>query len=54
MPPAPKPTGKPSSHQLSVEIGSWFKAYATGAGVIAIPLVLVLLLAAWLLGGRIG
>jgi hypothetical protein len=30
-------------NSLSVEIGGWFRAYATGLGVIAIPLVIVLL-----------
>jgi hypothetical protein len=29
---------------LSVEIGSWFRASATGAGVIAIPLLVLFFL----------
>ena len=41
-----------SIHQLSVEIGGWFKAHASGAGVIAIPIVLGLVIAAWLVAGR--
>jgi hypothetical protein len=28
---------------LSVELGGWFKAHATGAGVIAIPIVVLVL-----------
>lgn len=29
---------------LSLKLGNWFEAHATGAGVIAIPLVLLILL----------
>jgi hypothetical protein len=28
-----------SNDSLSVELGGWFKAYATGKGVMAIPIV---------------
>ena len=41
-----KPTPPPSRDSLSVEVGGWFKAHATGAGVIAIPLLLAVLAAA--------
>lgn len=38
--PEPSPTER---NTLSVEFGSWFKARATGAGVIAIPLIVLVL-----------
>lgn len=43
---APKPPQPVSKDSLSVEVGGWFRAHATGAGVVAIPLVLLLLVAA--------
>jgi hypothetical protein len=39
-PPPPK-TGSPDT--LSLKIGGWFEAHATGRGVIAIPFVIVVL-----------
>lgn len=30
---------------LSLKLGNWFEAHATGAGVIAIPVVLLILIA---------
>lgn len=36
-----KPAEKPPRDSLSVELGGWFKAHATGAGVIAIPIVVL-------------
>lgn len=30
-------------NSLSVEIGSWFKAHATGLGVIVIPVIVLVL-----------
>lgn len=36
-------TSPETKDSLSVEIGGWFKAKATGAGVVAIPALLVLL-----------
>ena len=48
---APKPAEKPPRDSLSVELGGWFKAHATGAGVIAIPVVVLVLAAlAWAQG----
>ena len=41
MPSAPKPPATPPRDSLSVELGGWFKAHATGAGVIAIPVVVL-------------
>ena len=38
---------------LHVEVGGWFRAHATGLGVLAIPVILMLL-ALILLGGTIG
>lgn len=43
---APKPTPPATRDSLSVEVGGWFRAHATGAGVVAIPLVLLLLVGA--------
>jgi hypothetical protein len=34
-----KPNGPSARDSLSVELGGWFRAHATGAGVIAIPIV---------------
>lgn len=47
-PPTPRPPAKDS---LSVKIGGWFEAHATGAGIrevriIALPVVLLLILLA--------
>jgi hypothetical protein len=39
-----KPNETPRD-SLSVELGGWFKAHATGAGVIAIPIVVLVLAA---------
>ena len=38
-----------SRNSLSVEIGSWFKAHATGLGVFVIPVIVLVLsgLAIW-------
>jgi hypothetical protein len=41
----PKPAEKPPRDSLSVELGGWFKARATGAGVIAIPVIILVLAA---------
>ena len=38
---------------LHVEVGGWFRAHATGLGVLAIPVILMLL-ALILLGGAMG
>ena len=35
----PEQAEKPARDSLSVELGGWFKAHATGAGVIAIPVM---------------
>lgn len=35
-----------SVNTLSVRLGGWFEAHATGAGVFAVPLIVVLVLAA--------
>jgi hypothetical protein len=40
---ASDPLRPPDQNTLSVELGSWFKARATGAGVIAIPLIVLVL-----------
>lgn len=45
------PSSEPPKNSLSVELGGWFKAHATGLGVIAIPLIVFALAAAALLGG---
>lgn len=45
MSPPTKPTQTPQKHSLTVELGGWFRAHATGAGVIAIPIVVVALAA---------
>lgn len=41
-----KPKAASSKSSLSVRLGGWFQAEATGAGVIAIPFVVVAVLAA--------
>ena len=38
-----KPQGPPAKDSLSVELGGWFKANATGGGVIVIGVILVAL-----------
>jgi hypothetical protein len=41
-----KPTRDPSAHNpttLAIKVGSWFEAYATGWGVAAMMLVILLL-----------
>lgn len=38
-----KPTGRQPKDTLSVEVGDWFKANATGAGVFVIGVILVIL-----------
>lgn len=53
----PKPSGPPAKDSLSVELGGWFKANATGGGVIVIGVILVALGALglaqfWLTMGR--
>lgn len=44
------PPPEPAKNSLSVELGGWFKAHATGLGVIAIPLIVLALAAVALLG----
>ena len=44
------PRFEPPKNSLSVELGGWFKARATGLGVIAIPLIVFALAAAAILG----
>lgn len=41
-----KPPAPPSPDSLSLKVGSWFEANATGKGVLAIPVVVLLLAAA--------
>jgi hypothetical protein len=45
MPPQEKSAEPRERDSLSVEIGGWFKAHATGRGVIAIPLLIAVLAA---------
>lgn len=42
----PKPSPSRAKDFLSVEVGGWFKATATGGGVLVVPLVMVLLIGA--------
>jgi hypothetical protein len=49
-----KQVEKSDRDSLSVELGGWFKAHATGAGVIAIPVVVLVLAAVALLQGKLG
>jgi hypothetical protein len=44
-----KPPSQPTKDSLSVEVGGWFKANATGAGVFVIGAILVILAALGLL-----
>jgi hypothetical protein len=48
------PNDRSQKDSLSVELGNWFRAYATGRGVIAIPLLVGLVLAAGLAKGLLG
>jgi hypothetical protein len=41
-----KPPSQPPPDSLSLKVGSWFEAHATGKGVFAIPVVVLLLAAA--------
>lgn len=42
--PSPSPSSSPKSpDSLSVKLGGWFEAHATGRGVFAIPAIVVLL-----------
>lgn len=53
--PKPLPPSKTEPrHTLSVEVGNWFKANATGGGVLAIPAILVILALVALAQGWIG
>lgn len=38
-----KPPSQQPPDSLSLKVGSWFEAHATGKGVIAIPVVVLLL-----------
>ena len=49
-----KPDGSQAKDSLSVELGGWFKAHATGRGVIAIPVVVGVLAAAELVRLMLG
>lgn len=46
-----RPASRP--HTLTVRIGSWFEAQASGWGVLAVAAILVLVLAAGALGLRL-
>jgi hypothetical protein len=37
---------RPPSDSLTVKLGNWFEAHATGRGVIVVPLVVLILAAA--------
>lgn len=50
----PNASPPPSKDSLSVELGGWFKAHATGAGVIAIPVIVVVVAAVAVAQGWIG
>jgi hypothetical protein len=39
----PKPPLQPQLDSLSVKVGSWFEAHATGRGVVAIPIVVLVI-----------
>ena len=41
-----KPTPSRAKDFLSIEVGNWFKATATGGGVLVAPLVILLLVVA--------
>ncbi|WP_293368517.1 hypothetical protein [Phenylobacterium sp.] len=49
-----KISGEPQEDSLRVELGSWFKAYATGRGVVAIPVVVFVLAAVALIRDHFG
>lgn len=42
----PKPPSPRSADSLTVKLGSWFEAHATGRGVIAIPVVVLIVVLA--------
>ena len=46
MPRPPVRSARPPRDTLSVKLGGWFEAHATGSGVIAVPVIVVLVLAA--------
>ncbi|WP_340644167.1 hypothetical protein [Phenylobacterium sp.] len=46
MPLPPKPSPSRAKDFLSIEVGNWFKATATGGGVLVAPLVILLLIGA--------
>lgn len=52
--PRSHPPTPPAKDSLSVEVGGWFAARATGAGVVALPIVVLLLAAAGLALGWLG
>ena len=43
MPQKPSSTVRPSPDSLSLKLGGWFEAHATGRGVLAIPVVVLVL-----------
>jgi len=47
----PLPTAPDS---LSIQLGDWFKAHATGKGVIAIPVVIVVVAAVGIFHSLVG
>jgi hypothetical protein len=46
----PRPPADPKKSTLSLKLGSWLEANATGWGIVAIPVVILLLLAGAKLG----
>lgn len=46
MPAPHKPPHSRAKDFLSVEVGSWFKATATGGGVLVVPLIILLVIGA--------
>jgi hypothetical protein len=46
----PRPASDPKKSTLSLKLGSWLEANATGWGIVAIPVVILLLLAGAKLG----
>jgi hypothetical protein len=54
MPVAKKPSETPSRDSLSVELGGWFKANATGRGIFVIGVIVVALVAGALAQGWAG
>jgi hypothetical protein len=49
MPPPVHKSAPAAKDSLSVELGSWFKAHATGRGVLVIPVVVAVLAVAELI-----